>query len=333
MGIMKDRDFLTMRDFSPDEISYLLNLSAELKKKRRAGIPGTSLCGKAIVLIFEKQSTRTRCAFELAAAEEGAHATVLSNSHAGEKESLEDSAKVFSRFYDGIAFRGYAQSTVEELARHSTVPVWNALTNDYHPTQVLADLLTIQEHIDMPLSKVKLVYVGDARNNVSNSLIITAAKMGMNFTALSPPELAPPGNLFKEACEFAGKTGARIEQTADFSRGLRGASVIYTDTWISMGEEAMLATRIELLSPYRVTMDMLKKTGNENVLFLHCLPAFHDQNSTTAQMIREKYGMTEMEVSDEVFRSHHSVVFDEAENRLHTIKALMLATMLPHGSY
>lgn len=323
---LKGRHFLTLKDFSAEEIRYLLSLSAELKEKRRSGVQGTGLRGKNIVMIFEKQSTRTRCAFEVAAFEEGGHATVLTNSHLGKKESLADTAQVLSRFYSGILFRGYAQATVEELAKNASVPVWNGLTDDYHPTQVLADLLTIQEHFRRPLSEIKLVYAGDARNNMANSLMIAAAKLGMNFTALAPAELSPPAELLAEMRTMATESGAQIESRADIA-SIRGADVICTDVWASMGEEGTLAERIRLLSPYQVTMDMLHSTGNNDVIFLHCLPAFHDLNSELAREVEEKHGLREMEVSDEVFRSPHSLVFEEAENRLHTIKALMMATM------
>ena len=324
---MKGRHFLTLKDFTPEEIYQLLDLSRDLKQKKRRGTRGEALAGKNIVLIFEKDSTRTRCAFEVAAFDEGAKATVLTNSHLEKKESLEDTARVLSRFYDGIMFRGHRQASVEELARHSSVPVWNGLTDAYHPTQVLADLITIQEHVPKPLSEVNLVYVGDARNNTASSLMIASAKMGIRFTAMAPEELFPPKELVAEMQELALQTNAVIKVTADSATALPGADAIYTDVWVSMGEEEHFAKRITLLSPYRVTMDMLKSSGNKNIIFLHCLPAFHDLNTVVGRQIKDRFGIREMEVSDEVFRSPHSVVFDEAENRLHSIKAIMLATM------
>lgn len=323
---LKGRSLLTLKDFTPDEIRYLLNLAADLKAKKRAGIPGDLLAGKNIVLLFEKTSTRTRCAFEVAALDEGAHVTFLSNSQMGKKESLEDTAKVLGRFYDGIEFRGFKQETVELLAKHSGVPVWNGLTDLYHPTQVLADCLTIMENIAKPLNKVKLVYVGDARNNMGNSLMIISAKLGMHFVGIAPKALFPEDHLVEEMRELAKTTGAKIEFSEDIA-AVDGADAIYTDVWVSMGEEAQFEERIKLLTPYRVTMDMLAKTGNPEVIFLHCLPSFHDLETSVGKDIYEKFGIKEMEVTDEVFRSKHSKVFDEAENRMHTIKAVMVATI------
>ena len=323
---LKGRSLLTLKDFTPDEIRYLLNLAADLKAKKRAGIPGDLLAGKNIVLLFEKTSTRTRCAFEVAALDEGAHVTFLSNSQMGKKESLEDTAKVLGRFYDGIEFRGFKQETVELLAKHAGVPVWNGLTDLYHPTQVLADCLTIMENIAKPLNKVKLVYVGDARNNMGNSLMIISAKLGMHFVGIAPKALFPEDHLVEEMRELAKTTGAKIEFSEDIA-AVDGADAIYTDVWVSMGEEAQFEERIKLLTPYRVTMDMLAKTGNPEVIFLHCLPSFHDLETSVGKDIYEKFGIKEMEVTDEVFRSKHSKVFDEAENRMHTIKAVMVATI------
>ncbi len=321
------RHFLTLKDFTPREIEYLLELSLELKKKKMQGTKGRLLEGKNIVLLFEKASTRTRCAFEVAAFDEGACVTFLSGSHFGKKESIEDSAKVLGRYYDGIEFRGFKQETAEILAKHAGVPVWNGLTDAYHPTQILADFLTIKEHVDKPLAKVKLVYVGDARNNMGRSLLIGCAKMGMHFVGLAPKELHPDKSFLAEAKDFAKETGSKIELHDDISKGVKGADVIYTDVWVSMGEEAEYEKRIRLLKPYQVTMEMLKKTENPDVLFLHCLPAFHDLETDVGKEVYEKYGLKEMEVTDEVFRSKHSKVFDEAENRLHTIKAVMCATI------
>ena len=298
-----------------------------LKRKKLQGVKGKLLEDKNICLLFEKASTRTRCAFEVAAFDEGAQITFLSGSHFGKKESIEDSAKVLGRFYDGIEFRGFKQETVEILANHACVPVWNGLTDAYHPTQILADFLTIKEYVHKPLSKVKLVYVGDARNNMGRSLMIGCAKMGMHFVGLAPKSLHPDKAFLSGAEKLAKETGAKIELHDDISTGVKGADVIYTDVWVSMGEEAQYAERIKLLKPYQVNMDMLKKSGNPDIIFLHCLPAFHDLETDVGKDVHEKYGLKEMEVTDEVFRSAHSKVFDEAENRLHTIKAVMVATI------
>lgn len=323
---LKGRSLLTLKDFTPEEITYLLDLSAELKTKKRLNIRNHTLEGKNIVLLFEKTSTRTRCAFEVAALDEGAHVTFLSNSQMGKKESLEDTAKVLGRFYDGIEFRGFKQETVELLAKHAGVPVWNGLTDLYHPTQVLADCLTIREHIAKPLNKVKLVYVGDARNNMGNSLMIISAKLGMHFVGVAPKALFPDEKLVAEMRELAESTGAKIEFSENIA-AVDGADVIYTDVWVSMGEEAQFEERIKLLTPYRVTKKMLEMTHNPDVIFLHCLPSFHDLETEVGRDIYEKFGITEMEVTDDVFRSHNSKVFDEAENRMHTIKAVMVATI------
>ncbi|MBF8263902.1 MAG: argF [Parachlamydiales bacterium] len=321
------RSFLSLNEFTPREIEYLLELSLNLKRKKLAGIKGNLLEGKNIVLIFEKESTRTRCAFEVAAYDEGGRVTYLSGSHIGKKESIEDTAKVLGRFYDGIEFRGYEQETVEMLAKHAGVPVWNGLTDEYHPTQILADFLTIREHVHKPLSKVKFVYAGDARNNMGITLMIGAAKMGMHFVGLAPKELFPEASFVKEAQAIAKETGAKIELHDDISTGVIGADAIYTDVWVSMGEEAQYEQRIKLLKPYQVNMDMMKKTKNPDVIFLHCLPAFHDTETKVGKEVYEKHGLKSMEVSDEVFRCHGSKVFDQAENRLHTIKAVMVATI------
>ena len=323
---LKGRSFLTLKDFSSEEIRYLLDLAHDLKAKKRAGIKGSLLDGRNIVLLFEKTSTRTRCAFEVAAYDEGANCTFLSNSQMGKKESLEDTAKVLGRFYDGIEFRGFKQSDVELLAKYSGVPVWNGLTDLYHPTQILADLLTIEEHVHKPLNKVKFVYAGDARNNMGNSLMIGAAKMGMDFVGLAPKELFPSKELVDEMKEVAKTTGATITLTENID-DVKGADVIYTDVWVSMGEEDQFAERIKLLEPYRVNAEMMAKTDNPDCIFLHCLPSFHDLETAVGRDIHEKFGLTEMEVSDEVFRSPASKVFDEAENRMHTIKAVMVATI------
>ena len=323
---LKGRNFLTLRDFTPEEIRYMLDLSHELKTKKRLGIRNKLLEGKNIVLLFDKTSTRTRCAFEVAAYDEGAQVTFLSNSQMGKKESLEDTAKVLGRFYDGIEYRGFKQEVVELLAKHAGVPVWNGLTDMYHPTQILADFMTIEEHVHKPINKVKLVYVGDARNNMGNSLMIGAAKMGMEFVGIAPKSLFPDEKLVEAMNEVAKETGARISFSENID-DVKDADAIYTDVWVSMGEEAQFEERIKLLTPYRVTMDMLAKTGNPEVIFLHCLPSFHDLETSVGKDIYEKFGIKEMEVTDEGFRSKHSKVFDEAENRMHTIKAVMVATI------
>ncbi len=323
---LKGRSFLTLKDFTPDEIRYMLDLAQDLKAKKRLGIRNKSLDGKNIVLIFDKTSTRTRCSFEVAAADEGAHVTYLSNSQMGKKESLEDTAKVLGRFYDGIEYRGFKQSVVEDLARFSGVPVWNGLTDEYHPTQILADFLTVREHIAKPFNKIKFVYVGDARNNMGNSLMIGCAKMGMHFMALAPKELFPSEELVDEMKEVCRETGGTITLTENVA-DVEGADVLYTDVWVSMGEEDKYAERIRQLEPYRVTMDTVRATKNPDVIFLHCLPSFHDLETVVGRDVYEKFGLKEMEVSDEVFRSKYSKVFDEAENRMHTIKAVMVATL------
>ena len=279
------------------------------------------------MLLFEKTSTRTRCAFEVAALDEGAHVTFLTNSQMGKKESIEDTAKVLGRFYDGIEFRGFSQKTVEELAEFSGVPVWNGLTDVDHPTQVLADLLTIEEHIHKPLNEIKMVFVGDIRNNMSYALMYGAAKMGMHFVALGPKELDPDEDILNEVKEICKATGATVEVTDNIEEGVKGADVIYTDIWASMGEEDKLAERVKLLTPYKITMNMMNATGNPNTKFMHCLPSFHDMNTENAVNSKEKMGLDIKEVEDEVFRSRNSVVFDEAENRMHTIKAVMVATI------
>lgn len=324
---LKGRHFLTLRDFSSSEINYLLQLSQDLKTKKRTGQRSELLKNKSIVLIFDKASTRTRCAFEVAIHDEGGHATFLENSHIGKKESLEDTAKVLGHMYDGIQFRGYAHHDAELLAQHAGVPVWNGLTDQYHPTQILADLLTIREHIAKPLNKIKLVYVGDTRNNMGTSLLIGAAKMGMHFVGLAPKALWPEQAMIKDLSLTAKETNAILEYTEDLDTALEGADVIYTDVWFSMGEENQAANRIALLKPYQVNMHMIQKTHNPEVVFMHCLPAHHDTNTKIGKDISEQYGLTELEVTDEVFRSHHSIVFDQAENRLHTIKAVMIATI------
>jgi len=324
---LRGRHFLTLKDFTKEEIEYLLKLSKDLKNKKRAGVKGETLLGKNIVLLFEKASTRTRCAFEVAGFDEGACVTFLSQSQMGKKESIEDTAKVLGRMYDGIEFRGFKQEIVEDLAKHAGVPVWNGLTDMYHPTQILADFLTMAEHIEKPLHKIKFVFVGDARNNMGNSLMIGAAKLGMHFVALAPKILFPNEKLVDEMKKIAKETNGKIELLEDIDLAVKDADAIYTDVWVSMGEEKKYEERIKLLKSYQVNMEMIKKTKNSHVIFLHCLPSFHDLKTLVGLEIHKKFGLKEMEVTDEVFRSSHSKVFDEAENRLHTIKAIMVATI------
>ncbi len=324
---LKGRHFITLKDFTPEEIRHLLDKSIDLKKKKRSGIKGNLLEGKNIVLLFEKTSTRTRCAFEVAAYDEGANVTFLSNSQMGKKESIADTAKVLGRYYDGIEFRGFKQETVDSLAANAGVPVWNGLTDLYHPTQILADFMTAMEHVDKPLSKMKFVYIGDARNNMGNSLMIGAAKMGMHFVGVAPKELFPDEKLVSEMRLLSEKTGAVIELTDDINAGVKDADVLYTDVWVSMGEEDLYEERIKLLAPYQVNMDMVKASGNPDLIFMHCLPSFHDQKTIVGREIKEKFGLDEMEVTNEVFQSKYSVVFDQAENRMHTIKAIMTETI------
>jgi ornithine carbamoyltransferase len=324
---LKGRSFLTLMDFKPEEIRYLLDLSHDLKAKKRAGIIGQQLLGKSIVLLFEKASTRTRCAFEVAAMDEGGHVTFLDSgsSQMGKKESLEDTAKVLGRYYDGIEYRGFEQKVVEDLALHAGVPVWNGLTDVDHPTQILADLMTIEEHCSKPLNQVKVVFCGDIRNNMAYAWMYGCAKMGMHFVAYGPESLEVDKDILAATREVAKATGATIEVCHDDSC-LEAADVIYTDVWASMGEEDQIPDRVKMLTPYRVTMEMIEKTGNNDVLFLHCLPAFHDLETKMAKE-QSDLGYDIREVTDEVFRSRHSVVFDEAENRMHTIKAIMVATI------
>lgn len=326
---LKGRSLLTLMDFTPEEIRYLLDLAHDLKGKKRSGYSNYLLKGKNIVLLFEKTSTRTRCAFEVAALDEGAHVTFLDSgsSQMGKKESLEDTAKVLGRFFDGIEYRGYGQDAVEKLAKYSGVPVWNGLTDIDHPTQILADLLTIEEHIPKPLHKVKVVFAGDIRNNMSYAWMYGCAKMGMHYVAFGPSELKDQldEEALKSIYEVAQKTGAKIE-ISDNMECVKGADIIYTDIWASMGEEEQIPERVKMLTPFKVTMDLIKATGNDDVKFMHCLPAFHDFETKMAREQME-LGYDIREVTDEVFRSRHSIVFDEAENRLHTIKAVIVATI------
>ena len=325
---LKGRNFLTLKDFTPEEITYMLDLAADLKNKKKKGIPVDHYRGKNVALIFEKTSTRTRCAFEVAAHDLGMGCTYLdpTGSQIGKKESIADTARVLGRMYDGIEYRGFAQEIVEELAKYAGVPVWNGLTNEYHPTQMLADLLTIREHLGR-VKGVKLVYMGDARYNMGNSLMILCAKMGMHFVACAPEKYFPNQELVDECLEYAKESGATITLTENVEEGTKGADVIYTDVWVSMGEpDEVWEERIRELSPYKVTKQVMENAGSQ-AIFLHCLPAFHDLDTVIGKEMGERFGLTEMEVTDEVFESEQSVVFDEAENRMHTIKAVMAATL------
>ena len=325
---LSGRNFLKLKDFTPEEITYLIDLSAELKEKKKNGIPHDELKGKNVALIFEKTSTRTRCSFEVAAYDLGMHVTYLdpSGSQIGKKESIADTARVLGRMYDGIEYRGYGQEIVEELAKYAGVPVWNGLTNEFHPTQMIADMLTIKEKFGR-LKGIKLVYMGDARYNMGNSLMVTCAKLGMHFVACTTRNYFPDAELVSYCEAVAGETGATITLTEDVTEGTRGADVIYTDVWVSMGEpDEVWESRIKELMPYQVNRRVMENAG-ERAIFMHCLPAFHDLKTTIGKQIHEKFDITEMEVTDEVFESSRSVVFDEAENRMHTIKAVMYATL------
>ena len=330
MQNLRNRSFLTLLDFSQKEVEFLLNLSEDLKRAKYAGIEQQKLKGKNIALIFEKDSTRTRCAFETAAYDQGAHVTYLgpTGSQMGKKESAKDTARVLGGMYDGIEYRGFSQRTVEELAKYSGVPVWNGLTDEDHPTQVLADFLTAKEVLKKPYHEINFTYVGDGRNNVANALMQGAAIMGMTFHLVCPKELNPTDELLNRCKEIAAKNGGEILVTDDIDEGVKGSDVIYTDVWVSMGEpDEVWEKRIKLLEPYRVTKEMMEKTGNPRAIFEHCLPSFHDTETKIGKEIQEKYGLTEMEVADEVFESEQSVVFQEAENRAHTIKAVMVETL------
>lgn len=324
---LKGRNFLKLLDYTPEEMTYLLDLAAELKEKKKNGIPVDTLRGKNVALIFEKTSTRTRCSFEVAAHDLGMGTTYLDpgGSQIGKKESIADTARVLGKMYEGIEYRGYGQEIVEELARHAKVPVWNGLTNEFHPTQILADMLTIREHFGT--LKVKVVYMGDACYNMGNSWMVGCAKMGMDFTACAPKKYWPSEELVKQCEEIAAKTGGTITLEENVKKATKGADVIYTDVWVSMGEpDEVWEERIRDLFPYQVNRTVMENAGSQAV-FMHCLPAFHDLNTGIGKMISEKFGIDAMEVTDEVFESAQSVVFDEAENRMHTIKAVMAATL------
>lgn len=327
---LRNRHFLKLLDFKPAEIQYLLDLSAELKKAKKNHTEEQKLKGKNIALIFEKSSTRTRCAFEVAAYDQGAHVTYLgpSGSQIGQKESMKDTARVLGRMYDAIEYRGFGQEIVEELAKYAGVPVWNGLTNEFHPTQILADFLTMIEHSGKPLNKISYCYLGDARYNMGNSLMVGAAKMGMDFRAAAPREFQPSAELVSKCRAIAKETGAKITITDNVKEAVKGVDFLYTDVWVSMGEpDAVWEERIKMLKPYQVNAAVIKMTGNPDVKFLHCLPAFHNRETKVGEDIYRKYGLDGMEVTEEVFESAGSVVFDEAENRLHTIKAVMVATL------
>lgn len=329
MGLnIKNRNFLTLLDYTSEEIRYLLDLSKDFKAMKRSGTPHRYLEGKNIVLLFEKSSTRTRCSFEVAGMDLGMGVTYLDpgSSQMGKKESIADTARVLGRLYDGIEYRGFDQKLVEELADYAGVPVWNGLTDQFHPTQMLADLLTIEEKFGY-LKGLNFTYAGDARNNLGNSLMVACAKMGINFTACSPKELFPSDNLVTKAKAIAAETGSTVTLTEDITKGTSNADVIYTDIWVSMGEpDEVWSSRIQLLQPYQVNASMMAN-AKDTAIFMHCLPSFHDTKTTIGADIAKKFGITEMEVTDEVFESKQSVVFDEAENRMHTIKAVLYATL------
>ena len=327
---LKHRNFLKLLDFSSKEIQFLLDLSTNLKKSSYAGTEQQMLTGKKIALIFEKASTRTRCAFEIAAYDQGAHVTYLepSGSQMGTKESLKDTARVLGRMYDGIEYRGFEQTKVELLGQHAGVPVWNGLTNEFHPTQVMADLMTMIEHARRPLHDITFAYMGDAKNNMGNSLLVGAAKMGMDYRSIAPNALQPKKALVNRVEKVAAKTGAKISFTDDVSVGVKNCDFICTDVWVSMGEpEGVWKERIDLLRPYQVNADVMEMTGKPEAKFLHCLPAFHNRETEIGEKIYQRFGLEAMEVTEEVFESEASVVFDEAENRVHTIKAIMVATL------
>src|SRR5829696_5900817 len=327
---LRGRHLLTLADYSPEELTYLLDLAVDLKAAKRDGREARTLVGKAIALIFEKDSTRTRCAFEVAAYDQGAHVTFIgpSGSHLGHKETVKDTARVLGRMYDAIEYRGFAQETAEQLAEFAGVPVYNGLTDDWHPTQILADFLTFREHIDKPLDEVAFCYLGDARFNMADSYLIGGAKLGMDVRIAAPKSLWPRDEIVELANSVASETGAEITITDDVAEAVRGADVLLTDVWVSMGEaDEVWAERIELLKPYQINTDTLALSGNPNVKFMHCLPAFHNRDTEVGNEIYEKFGLEELEVTEEVFESSASLVFDEAENRLHTIKAVMVATL------
>ncbi|MGE5720219.1 MAG: ornithine carbamoyltransferase [Nocardioidaceae bacterium] len=327
---LRNRSYVKELDFTPDELRFLLKLSADLKAAKYGGFERPRLVGKNVALIFEKTSTRTRTAFEVAAYDQGANVTYLepTGSQIGHKESMKDTARVLGRTYDGIEYRGFAQETVEILAQYAGVPVWNGLTNEFHPTQTLADVLTMTEHSDKHLRDIAYCYLGDARNNMGNSLMVMGVKLGMDVRLCAPEHLWPHEDLVKTARQIADETGARLKLTEDLDEGVRGVDYLYTDVWVSMGEDqSVWEERIRLLKPYQVNKDVIGRTGNPGVRFLHCLPAFHNRETKVGEQIYQTYGLDGMEVTDDVFESEHSIVFDQAENRMHTIKAVMVATL------
>ncbi len=327
---LKNRHFLKLLDYTAEEISYLLDFSAQLKEEKKSGIEKQLLKDKNIALIFEKTSTRTRCAFEVAAFDQGANVSFLgpSGTQIGTKESMKDTARVLGRFYDGIEYRGYAQEIVEELAAFAGVPVWNGLTDEFHPTQILADFLTMREHSNKPLNKIKFCYLGDARNNMGNSLMVGAAKLGMDFRAAAPKQCQPNEKLVEQCNQIAHKSGGSITLTSNVEMAVKDVDFLYTDVWVSMGEpESVWEERIRLLKPFQVNRSVIDKTGNPLVKFLHCLPAYHNLETKVGREINTKFGLSALEVTDDVFESSNSIVFDEAENRLHTIKAVMVSTL------
>ncbi|OEE51424.1 ornithine carbamoyltransferase [Enterovibrio norvegicus] len=328
---LRNRNFLKLLDFTPREIEHLLSLSADLKKAKYNGYEQQKLKGKNIALIFEKASTRTRCAFEVAAFDQGAQVSYIgpSGSQIGHKESMKDTARVLGRMYDGIEYRGHGQAIVEELGKYAGVPVWNGLTDEFHPTQILADFLTMQEHgRGKQLHEMAFAYLGDARNNMGNSLMVGAAKMGMDIRLVAPKQFWPEDTLVEQCKAIAKETGAQITLTENVEEGVKGCDFLYTDVWVSMGEsKEAWDERVAVMTPYQVNMDMVKKTGNPHVKFMHCLPAFHNDETTIGAEVAEKYGMKGLEVTEDVFESDFSIVFDEAENRMHTIKAVMVATL------
>ncbi len=327
---LRNRNFLKLLDFTPKEIQYMLDLARDLKRAKYAGTEQPRLKGKNIALIFEKTSTRTRCAFEVAAHDQGAHVTYLgpSGSQIGVKESMADTARVLGRMFDGIEYRGFKQDTVEELAKYAGVPVWNGLTNEYHPTQILADFLTMSEHVDKPLNQVSYAYIGDARYNMGNSLMVGGVKMGMDVRIVAPKALQPDAELIKTCQEIAKETGATLTVTDNVAEGVKGCDFLYTDVWVSMGEPAEVwAERIALLKPYQVNREMMEMTGNPKCKFMHCLPAYHNLETQVGRDVHAQFGLDGVEVTEEVFESENSIVFDEAENRMHTIKAVMVATL------
>lgn len=336
MSKLKNRDFLKEIDFTPEELTFLLDLAEKLKKAKKAGKEPQFMKGKNIVILFEKDSTRTRCAFEVAAHDQGAHVTYLgpSGSQMGKKESMADTARVLAGFYDGIEYRGFSQNIVEALAKHSSVPVWNGLTNEWHPTQLLADMLTMREQCSKPLNKQTFAYMGDARFNMGNSLMIGAAMFGMDFRSVSPKSLWTSDEVYNMAVEIAKKTGARITRTESVDEGVKGCDFLYSDVWVSMGEpDDVWRERIALLKPYQVNLSAMEKTGNPDCKYLHCLPAFHNRETTIGEEIYQKYGVDSMEVNDDVFESFRNAAFAEAENRMHTIKAVMVATLADDPLY